>query len=501
MKSKLVAVTAALVAVVVAVTVALVVGLLGGDEENDTSDPDDPTAPESTEPSEEPSTATDPNDPAFKPAVSSPVEDSVYPNVGEPIVDALHYDLDLEWDPESSTLTGSAAIVFRATATQGQFQLDLGKPLEVEAVLLDGEEIEFTHTGKDLVLQAPVTDDQRYLLEIDYEGTPEPADAPTTRSDFDTIGFTITEDGEAWTMQEPYGAFTWYPVNDQPSDKALYDFTITAPDPMVGVANGELVDRSEEDGKTVTEWHLDTPAAAYLTTIAIGEYEMTEAKSGSGVPLTYWTPVDQPDAKEALGYTVEAMDWLEEKLGPYPYDYLGSVVVPSESAMETQTMITYGNTDYALSPATIVHELTHHWYGNTVSPTDWADVWMNEGMTMYVQGVFEAEQSQQPVKAVMDEWAPIEAMSRRQHGPPGDYDPRSFAESNIYMGPALMWHELRERIGDETFWAMAKKWPTVNKDGNAERQAYLDWVEKQTGEELTAFFDDWLLGKKTPRRN
>ncbi len=51
--------------------------------------------------------------------------------------------------------------------------------------------------------------------------------APTTRTDFDSLGWQFTDRDETWTMQEPYGAFTWYAVNDQPSDKALYDFTIT----------------------------------------------------------------------------------------------------------------------------------------------------------------------------------------------------------------------------------------------------------------------------------
>ena len=73
------------------------------------------------------------------------------------------------------------------------------------------------------------TEDERYVLEVSYSGTPEPTPAPTSRSDFTTSGWTITPDGETWTMQEPYGAFTWYPVNDQPSDKALYDITVTVP--------------------------------------------------------------------------------------------------------------------------------------------------------------------------------------------------------------------------------------------------------------------------------
>ena len=51
-------------------------------------------------------------------------------------------------------------------------------------------------------------------------------------------------------MQEPYGAFTWYPVNDQPSDKALYDISVTAPAPYTGVANGVLVDQTQDGDLT-----------------------------------------------------------------------------------------------------------------------------------------------------------------------------------------------------------------------------------------------------------
>src|SRR3546814_9204213 len=72
-------------------------------------------------------------------------------------------------------------------------------------------------------------------------------------------------------MQEPHGAFTWYPVNDQPADKAFYDFTITTPSPRVGVANGQLASRTAVDSDTVTEWHLDSAASSYLITIAIAD--------------------------------------------------------------------------------------------------------------------------------------------------------------------------------------------------------------------------------------
>ena len=117
----------------------------------------------------------------------------------------------------------------------------------------------------------------------------EPVRAPTTRSDFDTLGWQVTDSRQSWTMQEPYGAFTWYAVNDQPSDKALYDFTISTPAPWVGVANGELVSREDLDGDTVTRWHLDEPASSYLVTAAVGDFRMERDRSASGVPITYWT--------------------------------------------------------------------------------------------------------------------------------------------------------------------------------------------------------------------
>jgi len=440
------------------------------------------------------------DDPALDAAESTPVEDSVYPNVGDPVVDSLHYDLDLVWDAEARQLTGTAAITFRASTDSDAFRLDLGEPLDVASVTLDGEQVDAEHNGKDLVVNEPVEEDSRHLLVVEYAGTPRPTPAPTTRSDFSDTGWTITDTGEVWTMQEPYGAFTWFPVNDQPADKALYDFTITAPAGWVGVANGELVSREDEEDGTVTEWHLDSPASSYLVTIAIGDFTMTEDETTSGLPVTYWTPTGDANALAAMRRTPDAVAWIEEKLGPYPFSTLGTLVVDSDSAMETQTMVTFGNTHYALSEQVVVHELVHQWYGDTVSPTDWSDVWMNEGMTLYLaEGVWASEHGDGSLHSIIRYWRSIEPGERAQAGPPGDYDPRMFGTGNIYYSPALMWHALRRRIGDEAFWAMVKKWPTVHAHGNATRAQFLDWLEEETGEELTMFFDAWLLGEKTPK--
>jgi len=433
-------------------------------------------------------------------AVSEPVEDRVYPAVGDPSVDALHYDLDLTWTPADRTLTAYETLDFRATADAPSFQLDLAAPLRITALRVDGRLAAYTRRGKDLVVERQVRADRRYRLRVRYTGTPAPVPAPTTRRDIDSLGWTITDDGEVWTMQEPFGAYSWYAVNDQPSDKALYSFTITTPAPGVGVANGNLLTRTEQGDSTTTTWRLDEPAASYLVTVAIGDLAVTEDVSDSGVPLSYWVPPDRTDLLEDLRKTPEALAWVEDRLGPYPFDTLGIVIVDSRSGMETQTMITLGDSDYATSTRVLVHEIVHQWYGDEVTPVDWRDVWMNEGMATYLQGTWEAEQAGVPVERLMDQWATTDQELRIEAGPPADYDPRTFGEGNVYYSPALMWDELRQRIGDDRFWSLVRAWPAERSGDNADYADITTWWSEQTGEDLTSFFDAWLLGRKTPPR-
>ena len=442
----------------------------------------------------------DPDDPALDPALSEPVEDSVYPDVGDPSVDSLHYDLDLAWTPDTSTLVGDATIELRSTGTGDHLQLDLAEELEVSAVTLDGADVPFEHLGKDLVVTAPVTEDERYVLEVDYSGTPEPTPAPTARRDFSTTGWTTTARGETWTMQEPYGAFTWYPVNDQPSDKAFYDISVTVPSPWVGIANGVMTDQVEHDGLTTTSWHLSKPASSYVVTVATGDYTRTSNTSQSGMEISYWVPSDRPGLATGLEAAAAGLDWLEDLLGPYPFDSLGFVLVDSQSGMETQTMITLGTTDYTTSEAVLVHEMAHQWYGDQVTPEDWRDVWMNEGMAMYLQGCWQAEADGRTVDEVMDDYASLEGDMREDAGPPAAYDPKQFGDGNIYYGPALMWHELRQEIGDDAFWTVVREWPGRNPETNASREEYLTWLVRKTHVDRS-FFDDWLLSPTTPDRS
>jgi aminopeptidase N len=436
---------------------------------------------------------------AYDAALSEPREDSVYPAVGDPGVDALHYSLDLTWDDKTATLTATETLLFRATTSADHVQLDLARQLLVRRVWLDGKVVPFEHVAKDLVVSAPVTADSRHVLQLSYGGTPEPVRAPTDRPDFSTTGWTIARDGTVWTMQEPYGAYSWYAVNDQPSDKAFYDFTIHAPAGQVGVANGQLVSRRTVGGLTTTRWHLPEPAASYLVTIAIGRFTRTRDTGPHGLPISYWTPRSRPAILRQVRYAPDAVAYLEGLVGRYPFPTLGILVVPSLSAMETQSMVTLGTTGYTLSRDVIVHEIAHQWYGDTVTCADWSDLWMNEGMATYLAEVnWSADHGPDSREEILRSFAHRASWIRDMWGPPTAYHPESFGEGDVYFIPALMWDTLRQRLGDDEFWSLATRWLQAHRFTSQDRAALAAWWSRESGQDLTPVFDAWLVGEREP---
>jgi aminopeptidase N len=432
-------------------------------------------------------------------AVSTPREDSVYPDVGDPGVDALHYALDLTWSPRQQQLTATETLLLRAATTADHVQLDLARQLDVTHVWLDGRGVPYDHPGKDLVVATPVTQGDRHVLQLTYAGTPEPVKAPTDRGDFTTTGWTTTSDGSVWTMQEPFGAYSWYAVNDQPSDKAMYDVTIHSPRDMVGISNGVLRSRHTSSTGTVTRWRLAAPAASYLVTLAIGHYTETKDAGPHGLPITYWTPTGRADVLRQVRYAPRAVAYLEGLVGRYPFDSLGVLVVPGNSGMETQTMITLGDNRYTLSKDVVVHEIAHQWYGDAVTPADWSDLWMSEGMTTYLaEANWTGSHGPVPRTGILRRWSGFVGSMRTTYGPPADYHPESFAEGNAYYIPGLMWDTIRQRLGDETFWRIAAAWPHSHRYTSQSRDSLAAWWSKQSGQDLRPLFHRWLLGATEP---
>src|SRR5699024_10299351 len=305
----------------------------------------------------------------------------------------------------------------------------------------------------------------------------------------------------AWTMQEPWGAFTWYPVNDHPSDKAYYTAEVTTHDGFTGVFNGRLRDSEEDGDTTTTKWTLDEPAASYFTTIAIGDYTETHDEGPDGLPLTYWTRPGDEDVLEIVEKSPEVLEWLEGELGPYPFDSAGAVIVPSKSGMETQTMLTLGAgarppTDEYLS--VLAHEYAHQWLGDTVTPDNWKDLWLNEGLTMYMEARWNDHAGTYAYEEQIEQWAEADDLSRSMYGPPGEYDKSEFASSNVYTSGAVMLDRIRRKVGDDVFADALRGWAQDHHNASVDRQDFIDYFSEATDTDLEPFVRKWLTSPTMP---
>ncbi len=248
----------------------------------------------------------------MKAADSTPVEDPYYPTTSNPEIDTLHDNLALAWD--GTVLTGKATVIFRAAKDTNSVDLDMSTRLDVSYVAMDHQAMAYIQVGQTLVIDViGITRGSQHTLIINYSGVPKPVPAPSRRDDLSGgLGWTVDPKGDVYTFQEPYGAFTWYPVNDHPSDKALYDVQVTVPKGQVAVFNGTLEGHSSSPAGTTWDWHVDRPMASYLTTMAIGPYTAYHQTMADGTPATYWAlPGDSGLVPKLEQESREAFSWLE----------------------------------------------------------------------------------------------------------------------------------------------------------------------------------------------
>ncbi len=436
---------------------------------------------------------------------STPVADPIYPEHGNPAVDVLLYDLDLSWDPATRQLSGQATLTVRATEPVDEITLDFGGALRAGTVTVAGATAPASQADDNLTvrLPQPLAADQQAVLTVEYAGRPATVDAPMVRTDIPKVGLFVDDDGSAFALQEPFGAFTWYPVNDHPSDEALYDLSVTVPAGWAAVSGGDPQPvASGPNGGQTYRYVSAQPVASYLVALGIDHYEHRTAAGPRGLPLHYWYLTAEAEViHQQTDKIGEMIGWLEKRFGPYPFRTAGLMTIPVRTGMETQTMITLSA---GFPDAVMVHELAHHWFGNSVTPRDWRDMWLNEGWAMYAQALWEDEHGgaggePTPLAATLASWHNRDGALRAEHGPPANYLPGHFASPNVYYSPALMLHEIRRQVGDRKFFAMANDWVQRNKDTTQDRASFTAFVNQHTGEDLTALIDQWLDSPTTPQ--
>lgn len=444
------------------------------------------------------------------PALTAPqsgtpgIGDPYFPTLGNGGYDALHYTLNLTADLDADTLDGAVTIDLRAEQALSSFNLDF-QGYTITSVTVDGAPADHQRDGAELTIipAQPLAKGQTVTVTVAYNG-------PMPRGGGFSNGWTRHPNG-VYVASQPAGAQRWYPVNDHPQDKATYTFVITVPAPYVVAANG-LMQPTQRQGDLLTyTWEMAEPMASYLATVNIGLFEQRAEVLEGGLLIRNFFPAGQAERGEAVFARTGAMLALfEEKFGPYPFSAYGVVVadVFLPFALETQTLSLFGSNILAPggwggdAEGVIAHELAHQWFGNSVSPLFWRDIWLNEGFASYAQIIWlEHTEGREAADAQLTSWYsalanPLVAITGSA---PAEPPANNLFNGAVYLRGALTLHALRlELADDDLFYAILRAYTARYRHAHASTPDFIAVAEAVSGRDLTALFDAWLYQRAMP---
>ena len=219
-------------------------------------------------------------------------------------------------------------------------------------------------------------------------------------------------------------------------------------------------------------------------------------------------PANLDIAKKVLPQAKEILQCYEHYFGdfPFPQDKYALVESPYEG-MEHQGAIAYGNgynshktrllsTNYDFI---IIHETAHEWWGNSVTASDMADMWMQEGFATYAELLFMESKSgynaylkelNSKLFEIFNFWPIVQNYGVNEN---------SFATNDVYHKGAALLNNLRCTIdNDSLFFKIIYDFATKNKKQIVTSNDFVNMVNTYTGKDFKPFFDKFLKDKNPP---
>lgn len=426
--------------------------------------------------------------------------------------DLLSYRLHVRIDPAKKTIAGSNVITFRMLRDDTRIQLDLYANLSVDRILLGRTPLTYTRDLNTVYVDfpEPLRAGREYAIEFFYSGT------PLQQGRFGGMVFARDPAGRDWvyTACEDEGAAIWWPNKDQWRDEVEHmEMSVEAPDGLVEVSNGAFAGKEVlGDGYTRWNWRIHYPINNYSVSVNLGAYVHFDGRHGS-LPLDYYVlPEDLDKARAQFAQAGPMIEAFEHYFGPYPFPRDGyKLIQVPYSGMEHQSAVTYGNrfaNGYLERDWTgvgtslkfdfiIIHESGHEWFGNAVTAADVSDMWIHEGWTTYLEGLYveyrfgheEALRYLNAYKRKVGNREPIITQRGIQRQPSQD----------MYFKGALFLNTLRSVVDDDDrWWALLREIFETFRYRTILTEDLVRFVNAQLGRDLTPIFDQYLRRAALP---
>lgn len=432
----------------------------------------------------------------MKTAATTAGEDRYVPGHGDLTFEVSHYAIALDYNLESNRLSGRTTITAVAVDDLDQLELDLYH-LRASKVTVDGSAAAKYSQRRNRLIVRPrkqIAAGSTFTVAVTYAGSPRPM--PGLDGD---AGWEELAEGVIVASQ-PHGAPSWFPCNDRPSDKATYIVEMTAPSSYHVVANGVLENTRRRAGTTTWRYVETSPMATYLATVQIGRYDVVE--SGTSVPIRTVHPAGDRASLGAFVRQDEMMSTFIRLFGPYPFAGYTAVITPDELEipLEAQGLSVFGSnfvTDDWEHERLIAHELSHQWFGNSVTLTHWRDIWLHEGFACYAEWLWSQESGGPSAQEhAQTQWDRLNDLA--QDFALGDPGPDLMFDDRVYKRGALLLHALRLTVGDASFFALLQAWTERYAHSSVVTEELVALAAELCGASVGELFDAWLRDVSLP---
>lgn len=418
--------------------------------------------------------------------------------------DVQHYDVALTYDAADHGIANATVrITAKASQQLRSLTLDARRGLRVKGVAVNGRRARFVHRGHKLAVRrfADVAAGARFSVAVRYSGDPRPVPDTSGRGKY---GWLAT-DGGSVAYTEPTGTASWLPSNDVFYDKATWRVRLSAPKGQLGVSTGRLLGIRTKNGRTVSRWAMDTPIQPYTQALAFDRFDYSTKPIAGIAAFTAVARRANVTVSLMRKRTAAAIKWLVPRLGRYPFESTGAIVVSgADSAMETAGRPTYSPDPWNTSAATVLHEQAHQWFGNTLTAHNASDIWLHEGFATYLENVATAERKGRSLDDVVHGQYVWDGWGNRFHGQFGRVSlanptMRYLLNTTPYFRGQAALHALRAELGDAEFWGMLRQLAAVPAGQTSTTAAVIKRAERVTGRSLARWAAAWVYSVRAQR--
>ena len=332
-------------------------------------------------------------------------------------------------------------------------------------------------------------------------------------------------DGQVYLYSqfEPADARRVYPNMEQPDLKAVFHITIIGPNTWTLASNGREINR-EADGPGIdrVQFAPTQPVSTYLTTFLAGPYARFDSHwdnhdNVEPVQLRIFARqslADHVDADELFKLTQQGLTWFHEQFHyPYPWGKYDQAFVPEYNlgAMENPGLVTFNESYIFTSQATVsqhmarattlMHEMSHMWFGNLTTMKWWDDLWLKESFADFFGTKAVAEATELPgawqsFAHQRKAWAYVQDSYPTTHPIVADIVDLEAARQNFdgitYAKGAAVIKQLFHYVGSDAFLKACRTYFDRFAFSTAQLKDFLTILEEASDRDLNQWAPDWL---------